>query len=175
MEELPLRLLFPVAVFGDTGGLLENFPAVAAFQGEDLVDPALTDIGITLPAQAGVHEHLVDVLQAGGLLVDIKFRIAGAVVPAGDHHLIGVVGQGPVPVVQGQGSLREAHGGTLLGAAEDHVFHLGTTEGLVALLAHNPEDGVGNIGFAGAVGTHDGGNIVAKADQRLVREGLEAL
>ena len=60
-------------------------------------------------------------------------------------------------------------------SAEDHVLHLCAPEGLVALLAHDPEDGVGNIGFAGAVGANDGGDIIAKADQRFIRKGLKAL
>ena len=174
-SQLPLRLLLAVAVFGDAGGFLEDLPAVAAFQGEDFVDPALTDIAVALPPKAGVHEHLVDVPQAGGLLIDVIFAVAGAVVAPGDHHLVGVVGQRPVGVVQRQGRLGEAHGGALLGAAEDHVFHFGTPEGFGALFAHDPQNGVGNIRFSGAVGADDGSNVVAEPDQRLVREGLKAL
>ena len=164
-----------MAVFADARGLLEDLPAVAGFQGEDLVDAALADVGVALPAQARVHEHLVDVLEPRGLLVDIKFTVAGAVIPAGDHDLIGIVGQSPVRIVQGQSGLRKAHGLALLGAAEDDILHLGTPEGLAALLTHDPEDGVRDIRFAGAVGTDDGGDVIAKADQRLIREGLEAL
>ena len=164
-----------MTVFGDACGFLKNFPAVAAFQGEDFVDPALTDIAVALPSQTGVHEHLVDVPQTGGLLVDVVFAVAGAVVAPGDHHLVGVVGQRPVGVVQRQGRLGEAHGGALLGAAEDHVFHFGAPEGFGALFAHDPQNGVGNIRFPGAVGADDGGNVVAEPDQRLVREGLKAL
>ena len=173
--QLPFRLLLAVAVFGDAGGFLEDLPAVAAFQGEDFVDPALTDIAVALPPKAGVHEHLVDVPQAGGLLIDVIFAVPGAVVAPGDHHLVGIVGQRPVGVVQRQGRLGEAHGGALLGAAEDHVFHFGAPEGFGALFAHDPQNGVGNIRFSGAVGADDGGNVVAEPDQRLVREGLKAL
>ena len=85
-----LRLLLAVAVFGDTGGFFENFAAVGAFQGEDLVDPALADVGVALPAEAGIHKQLVDIPQAGGLLVDVKFALARAVVAAGDHDLPGI-------------------------------------------------------------------------------------
>ena len=85
-----LRLLLAVAVFGDTGGFFENFAAVGAFQGEDLVDPALADVGVALPAEAGIHKQLVDIPQAGGLLVDVKFALTGAVVAAGNHDLPGI-------------------------------------------------------------------------------------
>ena len=173
--QLALGLLFPVAVFGDAGGLLKDLPAVAAFQGENLVNTALADVGIALPAQARVHQQLVNVPKAGGLTVDIVFPIAGAIIAAGHHHLIGIIGKGPVPVVQGQGRLREAQLGALGGAAEDHILHFRAPEGLGALFAHYPQNGIGNIGFSGAVGTHNGRNIVAKADHRLIREGLKAL
>ena len=175
MGELALGFLLAVAVLADARRLLEDLPAVAGFQGEDLVDAALADVTVALPAQARVHEQLMDVLQAGGLLVDIKFTVAGAVVPAGDHDLVGIIGQRPVGVVQSQGGLGKAHGLALLGAAEDDILHLGAPEGLAALLAHDPEDGVRDIRFAGAVGTDDGGDVIAKADQGLIREGLKAL
>ena len=78
-------------------------------------------------------------------------------------------------VVQHQRHLGKTHRGPLLRAAEDHVLHLAAPEGLAGLLAHDPADGVGNIGFAGAVGAHDGGDILSEIQNRLVREGLEAL
>ena len=64
-QELPLRLLFAVTVFGDSRRLLENLPTVGALHRQDLVNAALADVGISLPAQAGVHKQLVDVPQAG--------------------------------------------------------------------------------------------------------------
>ena len=175
MSQLPLRLFFPMAVLGNARRLLENLPAVTAFQSQNLIDSALTDVGIALLAQAGIHEHLVDVLQPGGLAVDIVLAVSGAVVPAGNHHLVCVVGQRPVGIVQGQGGFRKAHGAALLGSPENHVLHLGAPEGLAALLSQHPQYGIGDIGFSGAVGAYDGGDIVSETNQGLVREGLEAL
>ena len=175
MGQLPLGFFLAVAVLGNTGCFLKDLTTVCTFQRQNLIDTSLSDVGIALPAQTGIHKQFMDISQSGGLAIDIKFRISGAVIPAGDHDLIGIVGQSPVRVVQGQCSLCKAHCLTLLGATEDHVFHLGTTEGLVALLAHDPQNCVGNIRFTGAVGTNDGGDIVAEADQRLIREGLKAL
>ena len=173
--QLALGLLFSVAVFGDTGGFLEDFPAVTAFQRENFVNTALTDVGVALPAQARVHQQFIDVLQAGRLAIDIVFAVAGAVIPPGDHHLVGIICQCPVGVIQSKGCLGKAQLGTLGGTAEDHVLHLGAPEGLGALLAHDPQDGVGNIGFSGAVGAYNGGDIIAEADHRLIRKGLKAL
>ena len=93
----------------------------------------------------------------------------------GDHDLVCVIHQRPVGIVQRQGCFRKAHSRPLLGAAEDHILHLGTPEGLAGLFTHNPEDRVGNIRFSGAVGAHDCGDVITEPDQGFVREGLETL
>ena len=175
VRQLTLGLLLAVTVLGNTGSLFEDLTAICALEGKDLVDTTLTDVGVTLTTQTGVHEHFMDVTQTGGLLVDIKFAVATAVVTTGDHNLVSIIGQSAVGVIQGQRCLRKADSRTLLRTAEDNVLHLCATEGLGALLAHDPKDRIGDIGFAGAVGADDGGDIIAKADQRLIREGLKAL
>ena len=91
-----LRFLLAVAVFGNAGSFLEDLPAVGAFQGKDLVDTALADVGIALTAQARVHKQLVDIAQAHGLPVDVEFTLAAAVIAAGDHQLVGIILQRPV-------------------------------------------------------------------------------
>ena len=164
-----------MAVFGDTGCLLKDLTAVRTFPGQNLVNTALTDVGIALTAQAGIHKQLVDIPQSGRLAVNIVFAVTAAIIPPGDHNLISVIGKGTVSIVQRQCCLGKAHRRTLLGAAKDHVLHFRATEGLGGLLTHNPQNGVGNIGFAGTVGADDGGNVIAKADQCLIREGLKAL
>ena len=143
--ELALRLLLAVAKLGDARRLFKNFPAVSAFQCQNLVDPALADIGIALLAQARIHEQLIDVPQTGGLLVDIVFAVTGAVIPPGDAHGVRIVGQSPVRIVQGQRSLRKAHRCTLLGAAENDILHFGAPESFGTLLAHDPQNGIGYI------------------------------
>ena len=165
-----------MAEFRDAGGLLENLPALAALGGQDLVDLALADDGITLTAHAGIHEQLRHVFQADGLAVDVIFALAAAVVAAGDGYLALLHGREDVlRVVDDQRHLGKTHLGTLFRAAENDVLHLGAPEALGALLAHDPADGVRNVGLAGAVGAHDGGDVLAKIQDRLIRKGLEAL
>ena len=55
-----------------------------------------------------------------------------------------------------QGDLRHPQRLTLARAGEDHVFHAGAAQALGALLAQDPTDGVAEVGFSAAVGTHDG-------------------
>ena len=173
--QLPLGLFFPVTILGDARRFLKDFPAVSAFQGEDLINSALADVGVALPAQTGVHEQLMDILQTGGLFVDIEFAVPGAVKPPGHHHFIRIIGQSTVGVVQRQGCLRKAHRRTLLGTAEDHILHFGSPEGLGTLLTHDPQNSIGNVGLSGAVGADDGRNVRTEANQGLVRKGLESL
>ena len=174
--QLSLRVLFPVAEFGDAGGLLEDLPALAAFGGEDLVDLTLADNGVALLAHAGVHEQLRHILQSDGLAVDVIFALPAAVIAAGDGDLRFLHGgENMLRVVNDQRHLGKSHLGPLGGAAENDILHFGTPKALAALLAHDPADGVGNVGFAGAIGAHDGGDILAKVQDRLIREGFEAL
>ena len=174
--QLPLGVLFPVAELGDAGGLLEDLPPVAAAGGENLVNPALADDGVALLAHAGVHEELRHVLEPDGLAVDVVLALAAAVIAAGHRNLRFLHrGEDALGVVQHQRHLGKAHLGPLLGAAEDDILHLGPPEPLSALLAHDPADGVGDIALAGAVGPHDGGDVLAKVQNGLVGEGFKAL
>ena len=78
-------------------------------------------------------------------------------------------------IVYHQRYLRKAHLPALFRAAEDHILHLGATELAAVLLAHDPADGVGYVGLAGAVGADDGGDVLAEVQDRLIRKRLEAL
>ena len=174
--QLPLRFFLPVTVLGNTCRLLEDLPAVRALGGEDLIHPALTYNGIALPAHAGVHKQLRHVLQSDGLAVDVILALSAAVIPPGDGHLRLVHRwEQMTGVVQHQRHLSKAHRGAFFRAAEDHVLHFAAPEGLAGLLAHDPADGVGNVGLAGAVRPHDGCNILTEVQDRLIREGFEAL
>ena len=175
MSQFALCFFLAVPILGDTGSFFKNFPAVCTFQRKNLINASLADIAVAFPTQAGIHKHLMDIPQAGRLLIDVKFTVTAAVEPAGNHNLVRIIGKRPVGIVQGQGCFRKTHGTSLLGTAEDHIFHLGTAKGLGTLLAHNPENRIGNVGFTGAVGAHNGSDIIAEADQCFVRKGLKTL
>ena len=175
MGKFPLSLLFAVTVLGNTGSFFKNFTAVSALQRQNFINSALADIGIAFFAQTGVHKHFVDVTQTGRLAVDIVFTITAAVIPTRNHNLVGIVRQSAIGIVQDQSCLGKANGSSFLRTAKDHVLHLRATESLGALLTHNPQNSIGNIGFTGAVGANDGSNIVAKTNQCFIGEGLKAL
>ena len=160
---------------GDTRGLLKDLPAVGALDGQDLINAALTDNGIALTAQTGVHEQLVDVLQPAGAPVDIVFALAGAVIPAGHRHLSFLHGEDVGGIVDDKGDLGKAQALPLGCTVKDHILHFSAPERFGGLFPHDPADGIGDIGFARSVGTHDCGDVRPKGQHRLVRKGLEAL
>ena len=164
-----------MAEAGDARRLLKDLPAVGALDGQNLVDAPLADDGIAFPAQARVHEQLVDVLQAAGPAVNVVFALSGAVIPAGHRHLRLLHLEDALGVVQHKGDLGEAQALALFRAVEDHVLHLGSSEGAGGLFPHHPADGVGDIGFAGTVGAHHRRDVRTESQHRLVGKGLEPL
>ena len=173
--QLPLGLLLPVAEAGDARGLFKDLATVSGLGGDDLRDAALADDGVAVAAQARIHEKRVDVLEAHGLAVDEVFALPAAVIAAGQHDLRAVGIEDMGGVVDDQRDLRKAQRAALLGAAEDDVLHLAAAQRLAPLLAHDPEDSVGDVGLPRAVGPHDGRDIFFKCEPGLVREGLETL
>ena len=174
--QTPLRLVFAVAVLGDAAGFLENFAALAAFCGDDLRDAALSDDGVAVPADAGVQQQLVDVLEAAELAVDGVLALAGAVVFAADDGFVGVDVQRVGAVVQRQAHHGKAHGSPAAGAAEDDVLHLSGSAKLAgAGLAQHPPHRVRQIGLARAVGADDAGDALVEAYPDLIGETLETL
>ena len=174
-RQTAFRFLLAVAVLGNARCFLKNLPAVGALDRQDLINAALADIGVALPAQACVHQQLVDVPQTGRLPVDVVLTLTAAVIPARDHDLRRVHPQGPVAIIQQQRRFGKAHLGPLGCAAEDDILHFSAPETAGTLLAQDPTDSIGDVGLAAAVGAHNGGDIVAELHNSLVGEGLEAL
>ena len=83
---IELQLGGPAArlVLGDARGLLDQLPAVGGTRAEDQPDLALLDDRVGLGAEAGVHQELVDVLQAADLAVDQVLALARSIQPP-DH------------------------------------------------------------------------------------------
>ena len=80
-----------------------------------------------------------------------------------------------IGVIESNRNLSESHRTTIVGSAEDNVFHLRTAQGFRALLAQNPFHGIGNIALAAAIGTHHAGDSIFKYDFHVIRKGFEAI
>ena len=78
-RELAQGLPALALVLGDAGRLLEDGAPLLGLGREDLVDLALGHDRVARPADARVHEELVDVLQAAGLAVEKVLALPVAV------------------------------------------------------------------------------------------------
>ncbi len=91
--ELALGFDLAGLVLGDAGGFLEDDAAFLGAGQEHGVDLALLDDAVGVGADAGVHEELADVAEAGLFAVDEVFAGAVAVEAAFDFDLVGVDGE----------------------------------------------------------------------------------
>ncbi len=170
-----LRLLFPVPEPRDPGGLLEDFAPVLAAGGDDAVDPALSDHGVAVAPEAGIHEELVDVAEPDGVFIDEVLAFAGTVIPPRDGDRIAVERELAAGVVE-----CDRHFGVALrlarrGSAEHDILHFGAAQHSGRLFAEHPAHRVADVAFPAAVRAHDRRDAGAEAEGGFVRKGLEAL
>ena len=175
---------------GDAGGLFDDRAAVLRLGAENLADAALLDDGVAFRPEAGAHEEVLDIAQAGGAAVDQVFAFARAVQAAGDGdfrvlrrmsvfhglQLVRGVLVVDVGVHQRHGDVGHAERLAVARAGENHVFHAGAAQALGGLLAQHPTDGIADVGLAAAVGPDDGGDpFPVEAQFGAIAKGLESL
>ncbi len=173
--ELAQRPLLAAAVLEHAGGLLDEAATLLGGGAQHGVELALADDHVHLAAETGVGEQLLHVEQPAGRAVDGVLGAPAAEHRAGDRDLGVVDRQGAVGVVDGQADLGPAQRRAPGGAGEDDVLHLAAAQALGPLLAHDPGEGVDDVGLAGAVRADDAGDARLEAHRRRRGEGLEAL
>ncbi len=173
--ELADRLLAPLAVLEDAGGLLDERPSVLRPGLQHGIQLALPDDDVHLPADAGVGQQFLDVQQPAGAAVDLVLADAVAEHPPGDRHLGVVDGQRPVGVVDGERDLGAAQRGAVRRAGEDDVLHLAAAQRLGALLTQHPGDRVHHVRLARPVRPDHRGDARFQAQRGRRRERLETL
>ena len=141
---------------------------------QHLVELALADDDVHLPAEAGVGQQFLDVEQPAVVAVDRVLALPGPEQQAADRHLGVVDRQGAVAVVDGERDLGPAERRAAGGAGEDDVLHLAAAQRLDALLAHHPGEGVDHVGLARPVGPDHAGDARLEAQGGGRGEGLEA-
>ncbi|GBC87521.1 hypothetical protein HRbin12_01531 [bacterium HR12] len=172
--ELPLGPFLPFAVLGDTGGLLDEAPAVLGPSREDLLELPLGDDRVEGPADAALGEELLDVEEPDDLPADPVLRLARPEDRAADLDLRHRHGDEPGRVVDDELHLGHAEGRPGGAPREDHVRHLPAAERARALFAEHPADGVDQVRLAAPVGPDDDADAGAELEDGLVREALEA-
>ena len=87
-RQTALRLVFMIAVFGNARRLFKNLSPLLRLGGNDVLDPALSDDGIAVSAETGVHEQHLNVLEAHRCVVDEVFARPRPIAAAGDLHIV---------------------------------------------------------------------------------------
>ena len=173
--ELAEGALLATAVLEDPGGLLDEAAPLLGRRAQDVVEPALADDDVHLASEPGVAQELLHVEQAAGRAVDRVLAAAVAEQRAADRDLGVVDGQRAVGVVDRERDLRAAERAARGRAGEDDVLHLAAAEGLGALLAHHPGEGVDDVRLAGSVRPDDAGHPGLELESGRLRERLEPL
>jgi hypothetical protein len=171
-----LRLVAPGVQTGDPGSLFQETPAVAGLGIDHRADPALAHQGRRMGPAGGVGEQQLDVPGAHLAAVD---PVGGAAVPLDPAaHLQLVVAvegrrRGAAAVVQPQRHLGDVARRPAGAAGEDDVVHPAAAHALGRVLAHDPAQGLDQVGLAAAVRPHDPGDPGIDRELGRVHEGLE--
>src|ERR1019366_5963472 len=180
----------PGLELGNPGRLFDHRAPVLRLGTQNLPDAPLLDDGVAFRAQAGAHEQVLDIAQAGGTAVDQVFAFPGTVQPARDgdvrvlrrvpaFHRLKLVHR--IFLVQFRIHQRHGHVGhaerfAVARPREDHVFHAGPAQALGRLFAQHPTDGIADVALAAAVGADNGGDPVpVKAQFGAIAEALKSL
>jgi len=151
LVQLAQRLLLALAVLEDAGGFLDESAARLRAGVQDVVELALADDDVHLAAETGVGQQLLHVEQPAVVAVDRVLALPGPEHQPANRHLGILDRQRAVGVVDGEGDLGAAKRRAGRGAGDDDVLLLAAAERLGALLAHDPGQGVHDVGLAGPV------------------------
>ena len=166
----PLRL-----VLRDAGRLFEDRAPLLGLRRQDLVDLALRHDRVAGPANAGVHEKLLDVLQSARLAVERVLALPVAVHATHDLDLVKFAAELLLAIGQEQRNLAQLRRLPGVGPLEDDVLHLAAAQRLGALFAQHPADGIGNVRLAASVRAHDRGDPRFEPESGRVREAFKAM
>ena len=163
------------AVLAEPRGLLDQQPPLARLGVDDRLDPSLADHRVHLASQVGVGEHLDHVDEAAAGAVEAVDAVAGAV-EAAPHGDLRELGRGAaVGVVDRHLDLGGAAPADALAPGRDHVLHRGAADRARALLAERPQDRVGDVRLARAVGADDHADARRELQPGPLGERLEPL
>ena len=173
--ELADRLFLALTVLEHTGRFLDEGATILRSRFQDLRQAPLSDDDVHFPADARVGQQLLDVHQPAALAVDLVLTGAVPEHPTGDRHLGVFDRQRMVGVVDRQGHFGTAQRSAGRRPRENDVFHLAAAQGLGALFAHHPGQGIYNIGLTRTIGADDAGDTRLQTQSRRRSKGLEAL
>ena len=173
--DLARGALLAALVLGDARGLLDERAALLRAALKDGVELALADDGMGILAQARIVQDVLDIHESARALVDEVLALTRTVHAPRDGNLVEIDGEHVVGIVEHERDLGHAHGLARRGTREDDILHGLAAQLLRALLAQNPEDGIGDIRFTRSVGTDNDREAGLEDHVRAVGKRLKAL
>ena len=172
--QLAERLLLLRLVLRDAGSLFEDGASVFRAAVEQLRRAPLLHDGVGAPADAGVHEEIVDVLEPAGGAVDQILRLAVTKDAAGDADFVPLDPQFLLALREGHGYLGHVVGLACVGSVENDICHLSATQSLGRLFSEHPANGIQDIRLAASVRADNCRDTSMKAQGCLGGKGLES-
>ena len=143
--QTPFGLLLALAELEDTGGLLDDPPAVFRTGIEHGVDLPLADDDVLLAADTRIGEQFLDVEQTTWNTVDRVLAVAAAKQDAADGDFGELEIEQAGRVVDREAHLGSAQRRALGGAGKDDVIHLLAPHGTRRLGTEHPRNGVDDV------------------------------
>ena len=172
--ELQLGSMAPALEFPEACGLFDERTPFCRLRSENLLDAALTDDRVHLPAKSDVREDLDEIGASDGRSVHEVLPFAASMQPPRDRELGIRKRTGSVRVVEDQLDLARVCAGSSGRPCVDHIVGLLSAELRWTEASSRPHDRVGDVRFSGSVRPHDHGDAGLEPDLYLVGERLEA-
>ena len=176
-RQLFFCLIFFISVFGDPSRFFKDIPPLLTFSRKDFGDFALSDDGIAVPADPGIHKQFMHVTEPDRFAIDKVFAFSAAVIPPRHRDLI--IGKiHPVraaAVVKRDGNLGKAHRFSPVGAAENNVLHLCAADIFARYFTQNPTHRIRNIRFSAAVRADHHSRAGLKTQHGFIGKRLKAI
>ena len=141
-----------------TGCFLDEAAPLFRCCTQNRVELSLADDDVHLTADTGVREEFLHIEQSAGLTVDRVLRPAVAEQDARDRDLGVLDRERTIGIVDCEQHFGTTERGASGSAGKDDVFHLAAAKRLRALFAHDPGEGIDDVGLARTVGADDTGD-----------------
>ena len=161
--------------FYNSCSLVKQLPSVLRLVGKDLLDLTLSDDGIAFLADTGIIKQLLYIAQAHLHIVQEIFTLAAPVKSSRDRHFLIVYRELMIRVVEGNGYICTGQRFPQLGSRKNNILHGASAQLLDPLLSEHPAHRIGNIGFPGAVRSHNRRKAVMEFQLDFVCKRLKAL
>jgi len=136
------RALLATLVFGNAGRLFNQSAALLRTALQDGVEFSLADDGMSIFAQPGIMQDILDVHKPAGARINQILRLARTIHAPRNSDLVKVDRKHMVRIIQNKSDLRHANGFARRRAGENDIFHGLAAQLLGTLFAQNPKDSV---------------------------------